>query len=194
MQFFSAEMDEYCEKNGDSADERLLRQLLREALYWKALNFASVVRLGGCARYSLDSALREADDALRALQNMCGVKSSHSERLSFNGIQLFVEATILFCRASALQNGHFTVEECQGKTHAELWQQCLNMYLESYRKLLSASRAQLNDQKIKTVTMIAVCNKLLGRREDAIDWAVHVSTVRSISLSLFEYIIHVLHC
>ena len=187
-------MDEYCEKNGDSADERLLRQLLREALYWKALNFASVARLGGCARYSLDSALREADDALRALQNMCGAKSSHSERLSFNGIQLFVEATILFCRASALQNGHFTVEECQGKTHAELWQQCLNMYLESYRKLLSASRAQLNDQKIKTVTMIAVCNKLLGRREDAIDWAVHVSTVRSISFSLFEYTIHVLQC
>ena len=176
----TAKMDEYLEKD-DSADERLLRQLLREALYWKALNFASVVRLGGCARYPLDSALHEADDALMKLQNMCGVKSSHSERLSLTGIQLFVEATILFCRAQALQSGHFTVEECQGKTHEELWQQCLNMYLESYHKLLSASRAHLNDETIKTVTMIAVCNKLLGHREDAIEWAVEVSTVMSIS-------------
>jgi hypothetical protein len=107
--------------------------------------------------------------------------SSHSERLSLNGIQLFVKASILFCRATALQSGHFTLEECQGKTHQELWQLCLNMYQESYRKLVSASRAHLNDETIKIVTMIALCHKLLGHREDAIEWAVQVS----LSLPLF---------
>ncbi len=74
VQIFTAEMDEYLEKDGDSADEGLLHQLLREALYWKALNFASVAGLGGCARYSLHSAFCEADDALRTLQIMCGAK------------------------------------------------------------------------------------------------------------------------
>jgi hypothetical protein len=166
VQIFKAEMDRCYVKDSDSAADSLLRHNLREALYWKALNFASVARLGGCAQYPLDSAFCEADDACRTLQNMCGSKNSQA-----HGIELFVEATVMFCRAQALKGGHVTVEQVQGKTQQELWQECLNMYLQSYR-ILSASRLHLNSETVKAVTMIAMCNIFLGHTEAAIEWAV----------------------
>ena len=94
-----------------------------------------------------------------------------SKNSQVNGIELFVEATILFCRAQALKGGHVTVEQVQGKTQQELWQECLNMYLQSYR-ILSAARLHLNSETVKTVTMIALCNILLGHSQAAIEWAV----------------------
>ena len=97
---------------------------------------------------------------------MCGSKNSQ-----VNGIELFVEATILFCRAQALKGGHVTVEQVQGKTQQELWQECLKMYLQSYRML---STLHLNSEAVKTVTMIALCNIFLGHTEAAIEWAVRL--------------------
>jgi len=182
VQIFNAEIEKTLAEDDTgphTADERLLR----ESLYWKALNMATIGGLGGLPpdpsqsegdsflfSDSLNFAFDEAEDAFMSIKNLRQCKRTQLETMGLKGSELFLEGTMLFCRAKALQAGHIKTDARNGKTHEKLWQQCLEMYLESYN-CLSGSRGQHYNETVKAVTMIAVCNLLLGQKEEAIEWA-----------------------
>ena len=180
--FFSSENSSASASNVPLTAEE---KLLYKSLYWKALNFATVGALGGCQQYPLTVAFREADKAQCHLKTTGASKIFTAvELLRMKATQLFVEATILFCRAKALHSAHLTPADVNGKTHIEMWQRCLEMYFEAYQLLSTQedlwfdSMDPLGNDATKAVAMLAVCNILLERRHAAIEWATQEVALR----------------
>ena len=94
---------------------------LSSALYWKALNLASVAGLGGCERWTVLEALQAATEAAEQMSAMEDKKRSASEvKARRDFVREFlvvvlvlpqvrfdqVEGIIVFCRAKALEGNH----------------------------------------------------------------------------------------
>lgn len=159
VQFFSEEV----QVGGDH--QAGAEKLLSEALFWKALNFASIGGVGGSENLAVDVCFEKADQAFAAMITLRESKPELCTKFG-EGTQLFLQATISFCKSKALQGGHMKTE---AQTHIELWERCLKMYHESY-EILSGARGDLTDEAVKAVTMIAVCYLLLGQNEEGIKY------------------------
>eukprot|EP00802_Teleaulax_amphioxeia_P002778 Tamp_02781.p1 GENE.Tamp_02781~~Tamp_02781.p1 ORF type:complete len:782 (+),score=133.68 Tamp_02781:66-2348(+) len=148
--------------------------LLRESRYWKVLNLATVASLGACAHTpvpsscpSVQEGFQECDATLAALR---GMRRAKGNTLAMKGSEIFVEATLLFCKGKALQSGHVSTSVTQGLEADEVWRECLKLYDEAYG-MLSGAHGNVQAETVKVVTMLGVCNQMIGDRNEAIRWA-----------------------
>ncbi|EKX32100.1 hypothetical protein GUITHDRAFT_148851 [Guillardia theta CCMP2712] len=137
------------------------------SLYWKAINCASVASLGGCNTWSADAAMQEAEIAMQEM-SLTRINSTPKQVMEDGGYQDFVHGMLIYCKALGVERGYFTLKD--GKDLNSLLLESLQMFQDSYEKLI-ASCGELNNQTVKTVTMISTMNKMLGNKEEAIRWA-----------------------
>ena len=159
--------------NSDMADGT--KSHLVQALNWKVLNLATVGRLGGSEAHATRAAFLEAEEALERLKHLRTPADKDGARMKF------LQATVLFCRGTAMLNGFLSVEEVgEGETgdgssrpavidaYNAVLKRCLAMYDHSYAEL--SENKVLDEALVRTVTMIGVCHTSLGNMENAITW------------------------
>lgn len=146
-------------------DERLVR----DGLFWKVLNFATVGGLGGSEEFSLEEAFGRAEEAFADLRSARKCPRPAAIKSGVMGAEEFLEGTLLFCRAKALQGEHIKPEVVGGRSFTEILGDCAKIYLEAYKKLTDAG-SDYQDTTVKTVTMIGVCHLMMGMREEALVW------------------------
>ena len=159
--------------NSDMADGT--KSHLVQALNWKVLNLATVGRLGGSEAHATRAAFVEAEEGLERLKHLRTPAEKDGARMKF------LQATVLFCRGTAMLNGFLSVEEVgEGETgdgssrpavidaYNAVLKRCLAMYDHSYAEL--SENKVLDEALVRTVTMIGVCHTSLGNMENAITW------------------------
>jgi len=146
-----------------------INEILCSSLYWKALNLASVGRLGGCETWSTKLAFDEADKAFSYMSSIW--KSSRDNDLRhIQGSMSFVKGIISFCRAIALEKGYLQSSECEGRNTNELKAESLAQFKSAYDSFFSVY-GSLHNQTVKAITMICVCCKMCGDRDEALHWS-----------------------
>jgi len=137
------------------------------SLYWCALNFATVCRLGGGGQWTAETACEAAVEAVDVAHRMV-TENTPPHRIAE---LLFVQGVLSFCRAQSIAAGHMSDQEMEGgKTlKKELFMDSLRLFETAYQHWCEAY-GEKSLQTVKAITMIGVLQKELNGEEAGLEW------------------------
>lgn len=136
------------------------------SLYWCALNFATLCRLGGGGQWTAETACAVSAEAIQVAQGMVS-DTTPPHRIAE---LYFVQGVLSFCRAESIDAGYLPDMQLEGVSlQQELLKDALYMFETAYERWCEAY-GEKNLQTVKAITMIGLLQRKINGEEAGLEW------------------------